>query len=424
MLFSTLAAGLFYALYMLSLRRDRRLRLSRAYLIATMVFSLTFPLIRMPETLLPSSMSEVPVLSTLLSFGGDEIVVTSDAKASSPTAPLLAVYLLGMALTLAILLVQTVMQAMSVLKLRRKYSVYGAEDGFLIPQGTSLILTPDSTSPYSFFNQIVVGTQGLSDDELRCILSHESLHVRQKHTIDVLLTRLLCCVAWFNPFTWLGMHELFAVHEYQADTASLGECGREDYLHLLYRQATGIGYGHITNNFNSINIKKRIVMMNKTKTRFGAWTLLAALPIAALMMTVGCIREGSGSSDGVASEKVDTGIEATIEPVISNTKPDMSVLDEVPEFPGGTEALYKYISENIQYPEQAKEDGIEGRVLMRFTVAKDGSIVNVEVARGIGGGCDEEALRVVKAMPKWKPAIKDGKPVAGQYALPIHFKLQ
>lgn len=424
MLYSTLAAGLFYGLYMLSLRRDRRLRLSRVYLIVTMVFSLTYPLVRMPETLLSSSMSEVPALSALLSFDGDEIVVTADAKASGLTDTLLAVYIIGVVLTLAILLVQTVMQAVAVLKLRRKYSVYRAEDGFLIPQGASLILTPDDTTPYSFFNQIVVGTQGLNDDELRCILAHESLHVRQKHTMDVLLARLLCCVAWFNPFTWLVMHELFAVHEYQADTASLGECGREDYLHLLYRQATGIGYGHITNNFNSINIKKRIVMMNKTKTRFGAWTLLAALPIAALLMTVGCIREGSNPGDEIVSEKADAGTEATIEPVISNTKPDPSVLDEAPEFPGGMEALYKYISENIQYPEQAKEANIEGRVVMQFTVTEDGNIVNVEVARGIGGGCDEEALRVVKAMPKWKPAIKDGKPVAGQYALPILFKLQ
>ena len=167
MLYSTLAAGLFYGLYMLSLRRDRRLRLSRLYLIVTMVFSLTYPLVRMPETLLSSSMPEVPALSALLSFDGDEIVVTADAKASGLTDTLLAVYIIGVVLTLAILLVQTVMQAVAVLKLRRKYSVYRAEDGFLIPQGASLILTPDDTTPYSFFNQIVVGTQGLNDDELR-----------------------------------------------------------------------------------------------------------------------------------------------------------------------------------------------------------------------------------------------------------------
>jgi protein TonB len=95
-----------------------------------------------------------------------------------------------------------------------------------------------------------------------------------------------------------------------------------------------------------------------------------------------------------------------------------------PEFPDGGEALYKYIAENIQYPEQAKAGGIEGRVLIRFVVMNDGSIANVEVAKGIGGGCDEEALRVVKGMPKWKPAIYEGKAVNVQYCIPINFKLK
>ena len=97
---------------------------------------------------------------------------------------------------------------------------------------------------------------------------------------------------------------------------------------------------------------------------------------------------------------------------------------EAPGFPGGTEAFYKYLSENIHYPEQAKADGIQGRVVVGFIVMDDGSIVNVEVQRGIGGGCDEEAVRVVKAMPKWQPAVYNGKPCNVHYSLPVSFKLQ
>ena len=88
------------------------------------------------------------------------------------------------------------------------------------------------------------------------------------------------------------------------------------------------------------------------------------------------------------------------------------------------EALYKYFAENIQYPEQAKTDGIEGKVYVRFIVMDNGDIVNVEVAHGIGGGCDEEAMRAVKAMPKWKPATHEAKPVNVQYVIPINFQLQ
>ena len=99
------------------------------------------------------------------------------------------------------------------------------------------------------------------------------------------------------------------------------------------------------------------------------------------------------------------------------------VVDEMPEYPGGVEAMMKYISENVKYPEEAKEKDIAGRVFISFVVEKDGSVSNVEVKRGIGGGCDDEAVRVVKAMPKWKPGKKDGKFVRVSYMLPINFKL-
>ena len=101
-----------------------------------------------------------------------------------------------------------------------------------------------------------------------------------------------------------------------------------------------------------------------------------------------------------------------------------NVADESPEFPGGMEALYKYLAENIHYPEQAKKDQIQGRVFITFVVEKDGSITDAKVVRGIGGGCDEEALRVVNAMPKWTPGKMRGEVVRVNFNLPITFKLQ
>lgn len=99
------------------------------------------------------------------------------------------------------------------------------------------------------------------------------------------------------------------------------------------------------------------------------------------------------------------------------------VVEEQAEFPGGMEAMYAYIGKNLKYPELAKEKGIEGRVFVQFVIEKDGSISNVKILRGIGGGCDEAAMEMVKNMPKWKPGKQGGKPVRFQFVLPIKFEL-
>ena len=101
------------------------------------------------------------------------------------------------------------------------------------------------------------------------------------------------------------------------------------------------------------------------------------------------------------------------------------VVESMPEFPGGQQALFKYLSENVKYPVIAQENGIQGRVICQFVVNKDGSIVDVEVVRSGGdASLDKEAVRVIKSMPKWKPGKQRGKPVRVKYTVPVNFKLQ
>ena len=100
------------------------------------------------------------------------------------------------------------------------------------------------------------------------------------------------------------------------------------------------------------------------------------------------------------------------------------VVEEMPEFPGGSAKLMEYIQKNIKYPMMARESDIQGRVFVNFVVEPDGSISNVAVLRGIGGGCDEEAVRVVNSMPKWKPGKQRGSAVRCSFTVPIIFKLQ
>lgn len=99
------------------------------------------------------------------------------------------------------------------------------------------------------------------------------------------------------------------------------------------------------------------------------------------------------------------------------------VVEVQPEFPGGMDSMYAFIQKNLIYPEKAKAEGIEGRVFITFTIEKDGSVSNVKILRGIGGGCDEAAKEVVEKMPKWKPGTQRGKPVRVQFNLPIKFEL-
>lgn len=496
-LFSTLATGVFYGLYLLLFRRDAHLQLRRWYLMGALAFSLVYPLVRMPEMMevdwshpgfLFQAYSEVSPQEAIVSPNLGEQITNGIPERDWSWMPL-AVWLTGCGILLLVLLVQLGIQ---MAKLHRKPLV---------------MYLNDETDSYSFFNHIIIGSRAMSDEELQMVLAHEGEHVRQRHTLDLLLMRVLCSAAWFNPFAWLMLHELRAVHEYQADAAV--RAGKE-YLSLLYKQTTGFGYGHITHNFQSINLKKRITMMKQKKSRFGAWKLLAALPVATLLMMVGCqnaplvgdtldtpkynVPDGSYLvSDGhvsyvdvfkdghLVSRHLDGMVEIPLDRIgemdILYDTSSFAIVDKaaekhkeykyvrvtrlkdmaeppdvvtdyyelcysndstcqvareidgksvstLPTYIGGEESMYKYIAENTHYPEQAKADGIAGKVHVSFVVEKDGSVTDVEVVRGIGHGCDEEAVRVVKSMPRWTPGTLFGKPVRVHYNIPFSFKLQ
>jgi protein TonB len=113
-------------------------------------------------------------------------------------------------------------------------------------------------------------------------------------------------------------------------------------------------------------------------------------------------------------------------PVVEETKEDeiFTIVEDKPLFPGGQAELMKYLAKNIRYPDFAKENQIKGTCALEFVVEKDGSITDIKVLKDIGGGCGEEAVRVIKSMPKWEPGKQRGKPVRVKYTLPVQFRLQ
>jgi periplasmic protein TonB len=116
---------------------------------------------------------------------------------------------------------------------------------------------------------------------------------------------------------------------------------------------------------------------------------------------------------------------ADLRKIVTEEKKDViyQVVEQNPQFPGGNEALAEFLSKNILYPDAARESGIAGRVYIQFVVDKYGHIGSVKLTRGIGGGCDEEALRVVKKMPAWAPGKQNGQAVAVYFNLPVVFRL-
>ena len=126
-------------------------------------------------------------------------------------------------------------------------------------------------------------------------------------------------------------------------------------------------------------------------------------------------------------KEVEVVIAAPVEAPVEEEEEEVVfvVVESMPEFPGGQQALFKYLSDNIKYPVIAQENGIQGRVICQFTVNKDGSIVDIEVVRSGGDpSLDKEAVRVIKTMPKWKPGKQRGKPVRVKFTVPVSFKLQ
>ena len=124
---------------------------------------------------------------------------------------------------------------------------------------------------------------------------------------------------------------------------------------------------------------------------------------------------------------IDEDTEVEIVEIVEEVEAELeifTVVEDMPGFPGGEEELFRFLGKNIKYPAMAKDAGIKGTVYVNFVVWIDGTIKDVKVLRGIGGGCDEEAMRVVKNMPKWKPGKQRGKTVPVTYNLPIRFTLR
>ena len=171
-------------------------------------------------------------------------------------------------------------------------------------------------------------------------------------------------------------------------------------------------------------------MKNKQKTnRFAGYKYLLFVPLAfALMFMNSCKRKPKVQKQEMEHTRVVVKAESAEDTAqiknVESTEKTFEVVEQMPTFSGGDAALMKYLSENIKYPKAAEKAGEQGRVVVNFIVEKDGAISNVNVVRSVTPTLDAEAVRVIKAMPKWVPGKQDGQFVRVKYNVPVSFRLQ
>lgn len=285
--------------------------------------------------------------------------------------------------------------------------------------GTAVCLLTGDYSPFSFFRWIFVNPVNKTPSQVKQILTHEQTHVAQWHSVDALLSQLFVAAFWFNPVAWLMRLQVRNNLEYLADRSVIsGGTDKKAYQYHLLAVAYRTNVATITNNFNVLPLKRRIMMMNKQASnplaRF-KYLLFVPLAIALLAMNNTTIRAN-------VQKKVVKTTKTTKEADASNKV--YEVVEQMPSFPGGDAAMMKYLAENIKYPVSAQKAKEQGRVVVQFIVEKDGAETGVKTVRSVTPVLDAEAVRVIKAMPKWTPGRQGGQPVRVKYNVPVSFRLQ
>lgn len=322
--------------------------------------------------------------------------------------------------------------------------------------GTYMVFSNEINGPFSFFNWVFIplGADGRPVDADQAILQHEMAHARGWHTLDVLLMELLCIAFWFHPLAHWYKKEVRTLHEFLADAEASSHTDKKQYGLLLIRHVQSGMPVAIANHFFQSPLKQRLIMLMKQNSApVRGLKFALSLPMFFLFMLL--FRQAPAIAqkiDGdhlkrvqaleankwIAVDTVVTFDPKTLKEDIKIVSNDLSpqkndkgqliyqLCEQMPEYPGGTAELYKFLAQNIQYPAVKEGETSEGKIYVKFTVMTDGTLSGVQVNEYSDDQLpiqfSEESLRVVKKMPKWKPAMHKGKKVNCRMNLPIMFK--
>ncbi len=413
---------LFYAFYRLFFYKDTFFKLRRAILLAFFGLALFYPLLNIQDWVRQLE----PIADVIYMYFAmlPEATAKADAAASMDWYG----WLLGSLGFIywgivALLCGRFLVQLSSILWLAHTCER-------IIIHETPVYVLRKAAGPFSFFRMVFLHPESHSDKETDEILTHECTHVSQWHSIDVILSEMMCMACWFNPFVWLLKREVRHNLEYLADNTVIqsGYDSKSYQYHLLglaHHQSVTTLY----NSFNVLHLKNRIMMMNKKRSPGIVRTkYLIFVPLVGILMLLSNIEAVARLTVRLANEATVSNAMVTATDVSSKSREMdeqvFTVVEKMPSFPGGDAELLKYIATNIKYPKESQDNGEQGRVICSFIVGRDGSVNNPEVLRGVTPLLNEEAVRVINTMPRWNPGMQRGKAVAVKYTVPITFRLK
>ena len=299
LLLASLCVMLSYAAYWLLMRREKRHQMVRFFLLGTLLVSFLLPLVHLKVSAPMEESWQIPALDEVsprepiadvvgMATAEGMYTASPSAVAAEPQVPAVSavaeplwqralpwIWVAGCVCVLASLVV-------SALRLHHRLKNLS----FVESEGVHVALVEEETPAFSYGRHVVVGTRGFSESEVRQLVGHERVHVRQWHTFDVLLCQVAKAVLWFNPFVYLYERELKRVHEYIVDEAMKGV----DYAELFYHQLSGKPYVALGNAFDYDIVHQRIAMMSRRKSRGGWLKPLVLLPVVALVLTAGSVK--------------------------------------------------------------------------------------------------------------------------------------
>lgn len=384
--------------YWFFLRKERQYATMRFYLIGSVVLALAIPLFKLP-TLLNSKRTIDAMPAEVISFGSVAIGPTEDASIWSVD---LLVYIYMATSMFFLCKFFNNIRCLAYLRRKSNYEKLGDLYIHKIQNGKA---------SFSFFNWIFLSEDIAKDDQAyQVMLEHEKAHASLGHTYDIIFLQLFKASFWWLPSAWFVNKEIKKIHEYQADAYVLKSYSVDQYSSILISSTLKLsGFGLASSFYDGLILKRLIAMKQQTK-KVSPWKLGALSALCAVLFTVfACSEEQKPNVTDIESDKLKGDI--------------FFVVERLPEAEGGMKTFYSHIEREMSYPSEALQKRIEGRVDVQFVVEKNGSLSDVKIIKGIGAGCDEEALSAIRNAPSFNAGSQRGKPVRVRMVVPIVFKI-
>jgi TonB family protein len=475
---------LLWGFYLFFLKNETDFSARRVFILAIAVFALILPVVSLLEGYIRrlTEIAELPAFS-LPSF--EIISQSSTITQSSDRFQILDILLIAYALIAAFIIIRLIKQVASIITISKLNPSEKSE-------GYNVILTNGKYPIFSFFNFIFFDNSvALNETEKSKILAHEQLHIRLKHSIDILLIEVIRGLFWINPAVWWIRQEISEIHEYQVDNILTNNSLDDQYQTLLSKLALQRFNLSPANYFNNSITLKRINMMKTQKNKLKLWKMMLGTTfIALLFITLSCNDDVVQDLNEVLNKSTMGDMPAYLQPELAKlqaqnpgttykyvtvTKMEPSELAELVKKSGGAigfaeingetkevdmlinfkgnfeifqsksmemagdevftvvkdqpspvdgmTVFFQNIGKNIKYPAEAREAGIEGKVLVQFIVDTDGTLKDLIAVKGIDPACDEAAIEAILAAGAWNPGKQAGKAVKVRMILPIAFKL-